>query len=191
MFLLCASFLRLGPHCSAWGKRKMSLRIHFSRPSHSYEGWFGWLKLVFPGLVGPQSQKKEVHNNNIVTPSRALDQIRSMMTSQAVLLFTFEDCKTIQSIQNKHCVTSSSSGFGLFSYLCRQPQQGRRSMLAAKKASRPLLGDLRLRPVRTLGMLYCRQIVANSSFCRPFHPLVGYYPTVKKPTPCRILLMMT
>ena len=45
------------------------------------------------------------------------DRIRSMMMSHAVLLFTFEDCKTIQSIQYQHGATSSSSGFGLFSNL--------------------------------------------------------------------------
>ena len=42
-----------------------------------------------------------------------LDRIRSEVTSRAVLLFIFVDCKTIQSIQNQHGVTSSSSGFGL------------------------------------------------------------------------------
>ena len=39
---------------------------------------------------------------------------RLMMMSRTVLLFTFVDCKTIQSIQNQHGLTSSSSGSGLF-----------------------------------------------------------------------------
>ena len=47
-----------------------------------------------------------------------LDRIRSMMTSWTVLLFIFVDCKTMQSIQNQHGVTSSSSGFGLKSTAC-------------------------------------------------------------------------
>ena len=41
-----------------------------------------------------------------------------MMMSRAVLLFIFEGCKTIQSIQNQHGMTSSSSGFVIKSTAC-------------------------------------------------------------------------
>ena len=50
-----------------------------------------------------------------------LDRNRSMMTSRAVLLFIFVDCKTILLIQNQHGVTLSSSRFGLNSTACILP----------------------------------------------------------------------
>ena len=58
------------------------------------------------------------YSDGILTPGPSvstklwiLSQIRSMMMSRAVLLFSFKDCKTIQSIQNQHGVTSSSGRF--------------------------------------------------------------------------------
>ena len=55
----------------------------------------------------------------LLTKLRKKGRIRSMMMAQAMLLFTFVDCKTIlygfhiRSIQSQHGLTSSSSGFDL------------------------------------------------------------------------------
>ena len=84
MFLLCAFFLRLEPHCSAWGKRKMSLRIHLSRPSQSSRADLADSSsfcLAWWGL----SHKKEAHNKNIVTPSRPL--VASLVAIICMLTF--------------------------------------------------------------------------------------------------------
>ena len=58
------------------------------------------------------------YSDGILTPGPSvstklwiLSRIRLMMMSRAVLLFSFKDCKTIQSIQNQHGVTSSSGRF--------------------------------------------------------------------------------
>ena len=64
---------------------------------------------------------RTLHLPSQTTKLLNLDRIRSRMTLWAVLLFTFVDCKTIQSIQNQHGVMSSLSGFGLNSAACRPP----------------------------------------------------------------------